>query len=65
MGVSLKSLRDDFIAWTTRFRKPKTVDNYRRYIDRFLDHVGDIDVSILKPHHLLTWGNTWHEIQAV
>ena len=65
MSVTLKSLRDDFLAWTIRFRKPKTVDNYRRYIDRFLDHVGDIDVTNLKPHHLLTWGSTWHEIQAI
>lgn len=62
---TLTLIRDEFLAWTGRFRAAKTVDNYRRYINRFIDQVGDLPVKELKSHHLLTWGETWHEIQAV
>lgn len=63
--TTLQSLRDQFLEWVTRARSPKTARLYRHYLGRFLAAVGDMPVSKLRPLHLLGWGRTWHEVQAV
>ena len=54
-----------FLAWLEKHRQAKTLDGYRRYLDRFAAACGDVPLGSLKPHDLLSWGKTWHEIQAV
>lgn len=54
-----------FFSFMNGKNAPGTIGYYRRHIDRFLDHVGPVDVTVLRKHHLLTWGKTWHAMQAV
>lgn len=65
MTPTLSALRDAFLLWAKIHRRPKTVDGYKRYLDRFARAHAEIDLAHFKPIHLLTWGKTWHEIQAV
>lgn len=65
MSMTLRELIDAFLAWIEKHRRAKTHDGYRRLLRRFEFFTGDIPLSSLKPHDLLTWGKTWHEIQAV
>lgn len=61
----LSELVSSFLSWAERFREGGTVENYRRHLERFQAHVGPIKAAEVKAHHLLAWGKTWHEIQAV
>lgn len=65
MSIKLSEIVAQFFAWADKALAPGTVREYHRHIDRFAKHVGDVDMVELKPHHLLTWGRTWHQIQAV
>lgn len=63
--MTLSDLSRDFHRWNEKNRAPGTGKNYRRLIDRWITHVGNVDCLILKKHHLISWAQTWHEIQAV
>ncbi len=63
--MKLSELIASFLSWAERFREAGTVANYRRHLERFQAHAGDLEAGEVKAHHLLAWGKTWHEIQAV
>lgn len=54
-----------FLTWASTTLAPGTVAGYRRHLERFTEAVGDQVVDELRPHHLMTWGLTWHKLQAV
>lgn len=54
-----------FETWAIKHLSRGTVLNYRRLLNRFAQAVGNIPAQDLRAHHLLEWGTTWHEIQAV
>lgn len=54
-----------FLTWADKTLSPATVAGYRRQLEAFQAHAGDQVVDELKPHHLMSWGHTWHRIQAV
>lgn len=62
---SLRSVRDSFLRWIENNRRPRTAENYQRYIDRFIVAVGNLPIERVKHSHLSQWGKTWHEIQAL
>ncbi len=65
MSYTLSQLIHHFLNWTAANRAAGTVAGYRRHLDAFAVHVAAVQVADLKAHHLLTWGTTWHRIQAV
>lgn len=65
MSFTVQALADQFYAYMEGRRAARTVDYYRSFLTRFIAHVGDIPVSDLRKHHLLMWGKTWHQLQAV
>jgi integrase len=65
MQYTLSQLITLFLDWTAANRAPGTVAGYRRHLDAFAVHVSGVELPDLKAHHLLTWGTTWHRIQAV
>lgn len=65
MSLSLRPLYAQFLAWIDKHNRPRTVDYYRSFLDRFVAAVGDLCVEELRKHHLLNWGRSWHELQAV
>lgn len=62
---TVSALADAFFSYMVGRNKPGTIGYYRRHIDRFLAHVGPLPIADLRKHHLLTWGKTWHAMQAV
>lgn len=64
-SLTLAAAVEKFLCWAQRHLRARTVIEYRRYLQRFARHVGDIDVSDLRAFHLVDWGTTWHRIQAV
>ena len=65
MRLSLKDLAEQFYGFMVGVNAPGTIAYYRRHIDRFIAHVGDLDVAELKRHHLKAWSQKWHALQAV
>lgn len=65
MRLTLKDLRDSFLSWVKSARAERTVEHYARNLDAFLLAVGNLAVEDLRAHHLLTWGQRWHQVQAV
>lgn len=64
-AYSLTDARDAFLQWIAQHRRPRTAENYTRYLDRFIKSVGNVKLHQLAPLHLMRWGRTWHQIQAV
>lgn len=54
-----------FLSWAATTLADGTVAGYRRHLERFTADVGDQVVAELRPHHLMSWGLTWHKLQAV
>lgn len=54
-----------FLKWAEKVLAPGTVANYKRHLDAFATAIGAVQVEDLKPHHLMSWGDTWHQLQAV
>lgn len=65
MSLRLADLADRFYRFMEGHNAPGTIGYYRRHIDRFIAHVGEIDVDDLKRHHLKEWSKKWHPIQSV
>lgn len=65
MSYTVRTLAEEFLAVCAMVNAGKTVDNYRRYLAQFAAHVGDKPIEELRPVDLLTWGTTWHQVQAV
>ena len=65
MSLNLQDLIFRFETWALKRLAVGTVLGYRRHLDRFAAAVGNVPVETLKAHHLLEWGETWHQIQAV
>lgn len=65
MTMTVHALAQRFYAYMEGRRAPRTIDYYRSFIDRFITHVGEVRVGELRKHHLLMWGHTWHQLQAV
>lgn len=65
MCQTVRCLVDQFLAWMEGRNRPRTIDYYRAFLDRFAEAVAGVPIAELKKHHLLTWGKTWHELQAV
>lgn len=63
--MTLHELVQAFYGYMRTHNAVGTVAYYRRHIDRFLAHVGDVAIAELRKHHLLTWATTWHAMQAV
>jgi integrase len=61
----LSQVISQFVAFMQGHNRPGTIGYYTRHLDRFLAQVGNVEVSELRKHHLLTWGKTWHAMQAV
>lgn len=54
-----------FVEWARKHMAEATVRNYERLVERWLATVIGIPVEDLKAFHLVKWGTTWHELQAV
>lgn len=65
MSLSVFELAERFFAFMQARNAPGTVAYYRRHIDRFLAHVGNVRAGELRKHHLLTFARTWHALQSV
>jgi integrase len=65
MSLTLRGLIDQFVACISHCNAPGTVAYYKRHLERFFLHVGDAAIDSLKPLELITWGHSWHQIQAV
>lgn len=65
MGMTLQQVIAEFLEWATKARAAGTCIGYSRHFDSFLAKTGNVNVEELKPHHLLRWGETWHELQAI
>jgi integrase/recombinase XerC len=65
MSLTTQLLIDQFLAWAQPRLQPGTVENYRRLLARFVKIAGPGPAGELKKSVLLSWGKTWHEIQAV
>lgn len=65
MLCTLESLCAHFLEWTAANRAIGTALGYKRHLDRFRLAVGDVPIADLRAYHLLDWGRTWHQIQAV
>ncbi len=65
MTCTLESLTLHFLQWTAANRAQGTAAGYKRHLDAFRLVVGNMLVRDLRAHHLLDWGRTWHQIQAV
>lgn len=63
--MQISELARLFFVYVEGRNSPGTIGYYRRHIDGFIVHVGDVEVSTLRKHHLLSWGRGWHQIQAV
>lgn len=58
-------LAEKFFAYVEARNKPRTLAYYRSIIARWIAAVGPVDVAELRKHHLLSWGRSWHQLQAV
>jgi len=56
---------EKFLAWAGRNLAEGTVREYRRYLQWFTREVKNCHVGKLRAYHLVTWGTTWHRVQAV
>ncbi len=65
MCLTLRSLVERFLAWIDGRNRPGTVYYYRLHLTAFVAQVGDVQLADLRRHHLLDWGRTWHQVQAV
>lgn len=65
MACKLKTLVTKFLAWCESACAENTAKAYRYYLGKFLAHVGDREISRIRPMHLTAWGKSWHEYQAV
>jgi integrase len=63
--MRLKKLIERFLEWCGKARRPRTGENYRWLLLRFLKHVGNKPIDKLLPVDLEMWGKTFHEVQAV
>lgn len=65
MNLSLSKLIHRFLEWAIAALDTATVEAYRHQLKKFLAHVGDKKIHLLKPMHLTAWAKSWHEWQAV
>jgi integrase len=65
MSLKLTDLIASFLKFSAQVNAAATVDYYRRILNRFAEHLGDVCVDQVKPFHLQAWGKTWHRVQAV
>jgi Phage integrase family len=63
--MNVFQLADLFYGYMATRNTPGTIGYYKRHIERFKVHVGALAVTELRKHHLMTWGTTWHAMQAV
>lgn len=63
--MRLKPMVKAFLEWAELALAAGTVAAYEHQLKKFIKHVGNLDVSKLKPSHLTAWAKTWHEAQAV
>jgi integrase len=65
MSLTPRGVYDLFAQWATRKLAAGTCRNYQRLLERWLSSLPSIDVDQLRAWHLITWADTWHELQAV
>lgn len=65
MQQKVSHIIEAFESWAEGALRPGTVREYRRHFRSWLSFTSDIIVEELRAHHLLRWGKTWHQIQAV
>lgn len=65
MALTVQELIGSFLCWASNNLAPGTIREYRRHFDRFVAHNGNLQVSELRAHHVMLWGKTWHQIQAM
>lgn len=65
MTYTLESVIEVFLTWTAANRAAGTASGYRRHLMKFAAAVGPVPLADLRAFHLLQWGRTWHQIQAV
>lgn len=63
--VFLVEVIERFQTWAINHLAAGTVQNYRRHLLRFLKHVGNVECSELRAHHLIEWSKTWHETVSI
>lgn len=63
--LTFSQLAAKFLAWAARCRRPSTVNVYRLFLRKFVEHFGDLVVADVRPCHLMEFGKTWHACQAV
>lgn len=65
MAMSPREVWELFRGWATGKLSPDTLRNYERLVLRWLATLPSVPAEELKAFHLLSWGKTWHELQAV
>lgn len=65
MQLLTSDLAQKFYAFMEGRNTPGTIGYYKRHIERFIVHVGDAPAERLKKIDLLTFGKTWHSLQAI
>lgn len=65
MTQTLESIVREFFDVIQYTNAPGTVANYKRHIYAWMKTVEGKTLEELRPIHLLRWGHTWHQIQAI
>lgn len=65
MSPSPREVFSLFMDWARRKLCAATCRNYERLLERWLATLLPAHAAELKAFHLITWANTWHELQAV
>lgn len=65
METTVADLVKIFLGWAEKNRAPRTVDFYRRYLERFAAEHGNLFPAQLKAHHLIAFSGSWHPMQAI
>lgn len=65
MITTFQELRALFAEWAAQNLAPTTHKEYERHFENFEKRYGDIPLSQLRALHLVTWGRTFHQVQAL
>ena len=60
---TVAGLFDAYLSTVQQTRKPRTLDNYRWFLQRFLDDVGDLRIAAVSPERVSRWlasRTTWN-----
>lgn len=63
--LALSVAKTKFLSWSRKVHSPRTTQSYESFLERFYQHVGDVDVAKLSPAVVLSWCPRFHGVVAV